>query len=266
MGLISTQPRTGDIVFECTRLKSVELLGKKGVITPDRDGCYTQVIGALGAFNSAGDFYDLEAGRKFFLSQSAFQRKIARGSLKAELGHPVREPGMTDEQFAERILKIDDDRVCGTWRKIWLSQEKIKDDKGRYVVPILGKIYPIGLKGNALREAFEAKGENVFFSIRSFTRDIPTKMGYFVKMLEYIVTFDQVGEPGISVAEKLLSPGLESYGSYRLDIETLIKAVDRSRKNNTGIESAGLYDFKERLVEIKNSRNISGNRANFTQW
>lgn len=195
------------VVFECIRLKGSS---KLGVIKPDKDGCYTQVIGGLNAYNSGGSFYELEAGLQFFQAQSSFQRKIGRGVLRAETGHPKKTPGMKEYEYGERILRIEETLVCGTWRKIWLSNADLRDEQGRRIVPIMGTIYPSGPYRDMLIHAFQSPGEQVCFSIRSFTNDIPRGDGTYIKKLLQIVTFDYVNEPGIWSAEKLLSPTLES--------------------------------------------------------
>lgn len=196
------------VVFECIRLKGSS---KLGVIKPDKDGCYTQVIGGLNAYNSGGSFYELEAGLQFFQAQSSFQRKIGRGVLRAETGHPKKTPGMKEYEYGERILRIEETLVCGTWKKIWLSNADLRDEQGRRIVPIMGTIYPSGPYRDMLIHAFQSPGEQVCFSIRSFTNDIPRGDGTFIKKLLQIVTFDYVNEPGIWSAEKLLSPNLESW-------------------------------------------------------
>jgi hypothetical protein len=196
------------VVFECIRLKGSN---KLGIIKPDKDGCYTQVIGGLNAYNSGGSFYELEAGLQFFQAQSSFQRKIGRGVLRAETGHPKKTPGMKEYEYGERILRIEETLVCGTWRKIWLSNADLRDEQGRRIVPIMGTIYPSGPYRDMLVHAFQSPGEQVCFSIRSFTNDIPRGDGTFIKKLLQIVTFDYVNEPGIWSAEKLLSPNLESW-------------------------------------------------------
>jgi len=230
------------VVFECIRLKGSS---KLGVIKPDKDGCYTQVIGGLNAYNSGGSFYELEAGLQFFQAQSSFQRKIGRGVLRAETGHPKKTPGMKEYEYGERILRIEETLVCGTWRKIWLSNADLRDEQGRRIVPIMGTIYPSGPYRDMLIHAFQSPGEQVCFSIRSFTNDIPRGDGTFIKKLLQIVTFDYVNEPGIWSAEKLLSPNLEHNSADRaLLSETLYKrrgkenALERSLFRDGVKESA----------------------------
>lgn len=240
------------VVFECIRLKGSS---KLGVIKPDKDGCYTQVIGGLNAYNSGGSFYELEAGLQFFQAQSSFQRKIGRGVLRAETGHPKKTPGMKEYEYGERILRIEETLVCGTWRKIWLSNADLRDEQGRRIVPIMGTIYPSGPYRDMLIHAFQSPGEQVCFSIRSFTNDIPRGDGTFIKKLLQIVTFDYVNEPGIWSAEKLLSPTLESRTDSSLERslfrdgvkESVLSPGLESHSDSSSLErsAAKLYGSKE---------------------
>ena len=226
-----------DIIFECTRLKGTN---KVGIIKPDRDGCYTQVIGALGAYNSAGSFYDLESGVRFFQAQSSFQRKIGRGVLRAETGHPKRLPGMKEYEYGSRILHIEETLVCGTWRRIWLSREDLRDDQGRRIIPIMGTIYPSGPYRDMLIHAYASPGEQVCYSIRSFTNDTPRGDGTYLKRLLQIVTFDYVTEPGMWNAEKLLSPNLEGYRESNLRSDPAARSLGSSQGNAEKLLSPNL--------------------------
>ena len=237
------------VVFECIRLKGSN---KLGVIKPDKDGCYTQVIGGLNAYNSGGSFYELEAGLQFFQAQSSFQRKIGRGVLRAETGHPKKTPGMKEYEYGERILRIEETLVCGTWRKIWLSNADLRDEQGRRIVPIMGTIYPSGPYKDMLIHAFQSPGEQVCFSIRSFTNDIPRGDGTFIKKLLQIVTFDYVNEPGIWSAEKLLSPNLEHNSADRA---LLSETLNKSRAKES-VLSPNLEEYSSNLEGYRESNSI----------
>lgn len=255
----------GDIVFENIRLRNTN---KIGVIKPDSEGCYTQVIGALGAFNSAGDFYDFDAAKRFFISNSSLMRRVSRGSLRAEWGHP-KSYGMNEDQFRMRILNIDENQECGTWVEIWLSKEKLKDEQGRYVIPIMGRIRPGGPKGHLLKAKFETPGEQVCFSIRSFTEDIPSPRGYWIKRLVDIVTFDYVNEPGIWNAEKLLSPNMESFQIGTDKDKVILKASDflnDLRYRNLGLESSYQKELIASLEEIANREAHKLQKRSFIHW
>ena len=239
--MLNRRGLSSSVVFECIRLKGSS---KLGVIKPDKDGCYTQVIGGLNAYNSGGSFYELEAGLQFFQAQSSFQRKIGRGVLRAETGHPKKTPGMKEYEYGERILRIEETLVCGTWRKIWLSNADLRDEQGRRIVPIMGTIYPSGPYRDMLIHAFQSPGEQVCFSIRSFTNDIPRGDGTFIKKLLQIVTFDYVNESGIWSAEKLLSPGLESHS----DSSSLDDGTDKYQRKESVLLSPTLENHSGSIL------------------
>lgn len=234
------------VVFEAIRLKGTN---KIGVIKPDSDGCYTQVIGGLNAYNSNEDFYCLEAGKKFFQNDSSFMRKIQRGVLRAEYGHPKREPGMSNHEYTARILRIEETMVCGTWRQIWLSRDTLKDNKGRVIVPIMGKIYPSGPYRDSLVHAFESAQEQVCFSIRSFTNDSYMPGGGKFKRLLNIVSFDYVNEPGIWNAEKLLSPSMESLEEVPMLVEDVIKGLEKDSEVSLECSQEN-NEFRNQLADI----------------
>lgn len=267
MGIFSTQRinqlggnqmANDQVSFEITRLKNSD---KQGVIKPDADGCYSMVIGAIDAHNSSGDFYDGPSMMKFFSDSSSFMRRMARGSLRAEWGHPRQTELDKDghviannQDFLRRVLDIYEKNVCGTWVKIWLGDEKVPDDKGIMVTPIWGKIRPSGPYGDALKKQFETPGENVNFSIRSLTRDVPMGGYHSKKYAQAIITFDYVNEPGMYVADKLLSPSLESLEGYVVEkyqasrdfVYDTIFGKDHTA--NLGFESSDIYhDLKDML-------------------
>lgn len=193
------------ITYSCTALAGKN---KKGVLTPDADGYYTVVLGALDFHNSAGQFYSFDGSRQVFEESSTFMRRVARGALNGECGHP-RPHGMTNQQFVSRILDIDEKNISHHIKEVTLQRDTVKDDKGHYVVAIIGKVKPAGPKGPALEAALQNPDQNVCFSIRSLTDDVVSATQW-TKNIRTCVTFDWVNEPGISVATKYHSPALES--------------------------------------------------------
>lgn len=190
--------------FECTRLNN-----KVGKLTKDKDGYYVMPVGGLNVFNSAGQFYVYEEAKALFEQSSQFMRRVQRGVLRAEVGHPVREPGMSEQDYVRRILTIRESNVCAFHKEIWLDFDSVKDAHGKPVIAIMSKVCPSGPHAAMLERAFENGGENVCFSIRAFTRDV-FQQGICKRILETIVTFDYVNEPGIDFAEKFKSTALES--------------------------------------------------------
>ena len=193
--------------FACTALSGSNKVGR---LTADENGYYTTVVGALDVFNSVGQYYAYEGARELFEQSSQFMRRVKKGNLMGEQGHPKFQPGMTDSQFAQRILSIYEENVCCHHKEIFLDFDNVKDEEGRPVIAIMSKVKPSGPHGAALRESFENPDENVNFSIRAFTDDFPDRSrGYTRRILRTIVTWDRVTEPGISVAQKFKSPSLE---------------------------------------------------------
>lgn len=187
--------------------------GKTGLLPPDSDGYYTLPVGGLNVHNSAGDFYILDGAKELF-QNSSFLRRVQNGALKGEVGHPVREPNMRDDQFLDRFLTIRETNICCHFSEVWLDEKSMRDKRGNPIVAIMAKVKPSGPMGHVLKESLENQKENFGFSVRGFTKDIPNGQNK-LRLLKTIITFDYVLEPGIEIATKFNSPALE-------DLTTLI--------------------------------------------
>lgn len=197
---------SNQIRFACTSLAASN---KAGVLKKDDAGYYEMVVGALNIFNSVGQYYVYEQARDLFESSSTFMRRVKRGVLRGELGHPKPLPGMSEEQFAQRVMSIYEDNVCCHHKEVYLDFDRVKDEHGQPVIAIISKVYPSGPHGEQLKRSLENPNENVCFSIRAFTDDFMDR-GTCKRILRTIVTWDQVLEPGLAVAEKFKAPALES--------------------------------------------------------
>jgi hypothetical protein len=163
------------IRFSCESLVGTN---RVGLLKQTDNGYYPMVVGALNVYNSGGSYYVYEQAKHLFEESSALMRRVKRGVLKGEYGHPVKQPGMTQEDFMYRAMDILPTNVCCHHRSIGLDFDSVKD-------------------------------ENVCFSIRAFSDD--KMLGkQNVKTLRNVITFDYVIEPGIAYAEKYKSPTLES--------------------------------------------------------
>ncbi|MDR3392302.1 MAG: hypothetical protein P4L77_11270 [Sulfuriferula sp.] len=222
--------------YGCTSLVGTN---KAGLLKPDGNGYYPMVVGALKMYNSAGEFYNFEEGKQVFDSSSHLQRRVARGVLKGEYGHPKMEVGMRPQQFAQRVLTIDEDKICCHFREIWLDTAGVKDKDGKAVVAIMAWVRPSGPYGQYLRESIENKDENVCFSIRAFTDD---KMIGTTKhrILKTVVTFDHVLEPGMAVAEKYKAPALESFNDQIITRGEFEMALKETAHSGIAMESNNL--------------------------
>lgn len=231
-------------VYQCTALVGTNKAGK---LKPNADGYYTLVVGGLNAFNSSGAYYPLGPAKSLFEDSSSFMRRIKNGNCKAECGHPKPTPGQTSRDFLQRVLQIEETRVCAHFRKIWLQEEGIKDAQGRPIIAIMAEVKPAGPMGPALKEALDNQHENVNFSIRSLTQDRMVPAGYLEKNIRQIICFDWVTEPGIPAANKYSSPALESFEETALVPEHLEAIESQYKELGVAVENSGLEGLRQAL-------------------
>ena len=242
--------------------------GRKGVLTPDSDGYYTMIVGALNTYNSAGEYYTAEGTTALFENSSHFMRRIQNKALYAELGHPKKSPDMSMEQFYNRIVTIEETNICGHFKEIVLDfkfGEKNPQLNNPKLIAIVGKVKPAGAKASALQLALENAQQNAAFSVRGLTENKYAN-GRTERRLTNIITFDHVVEPGISIADKLMAPGLEKrvIGTEArineltdtiLDRETL-KRVLTKNMSTVGMESShDLFSDIMKTVDGKRKTN-----------
>lgn len=227
----------------CTMLLGTE---KKGVLKPDADGYYTLVLGAYGAFNSAGMFYDLASALPFFQDNSPLIRMLKKGVLRGEYKHPEKQPGQSDQEYIGRIRQIDSDRVCSHFKSLRLEEGQ-RDEKGRPITVVIGEVRPSGPYGQVLKDALENPHENVYFSVRSLTMD---DMMRGIKYTKEIVTWDMVNEGGIYNANKYYSPALESFNEVEVTPTMLWGLADEQKRQQAmGMEAAGV-DYESLAKEL----------------
>lgn len=212
-----------ELYFSQTKLS---LFGKKGVMKPDEDGYYEFVIGALNCHNNTKSwFYTAEDVRQLFGPGSLFYRRVANGALRAEVGHPKRQPGMSDTQFADRMMDIDLNNVCAHFKEVWIDENFGKNHpvyKDPNLIAIMAKVKPSGPKKDILLEAIENKNENICFSIRAIADEAIVR-GKVIRALKDIISIDMVNEGGITVASKWDSPVTESI--VETDVMRLTKDI-----------------------------------------
>lgn len=212
-------------------------VGKQGKLTADENGYYTVVLGGLNAYNSSNELYTLKGVEQMFTSNSVLMRRVREGCLKIELGHPEFKPGMKKEEYFSRIERIDQKNVCGYIAEMWLDYENYRNPDGSKMVAIIGKVCPSGPHGQSLKESLERAGENVCFSVRSFTEDFQER-GKYIRVIRRLITFDLVIEPGIYNAKKFFSPALESIVDISYTREMLNKIANMPVLEGVGMESA----------------------------
>jgi|ERR1035437_7183778 hypothetical protein len=246
--------------FSCSALAGTN---KVGNLPCDANGYYTMVIGGLNISNSVGDYYSYDGCKDLFEGSSQFMRRISRGALRGEVGHPQQAPGQSMDDYISRILEIRETNVCVHFSEIWLDFDKMKDRNGRAVVAIMSKLIPSGPFGPMLEKSLKNPKENVCFSIRSFTDD-QFKGGVKVRNIRNIVTFDNVLEPGISIANKWDAPTLESLSNNLITKTQIQRVVNRECNSKVATENS-----KAQAMELITSFGWElpkGATAGFTRW
>lgn len=228
--------------YGCTALLGTN---KAGVLKPDAQGRYDMVLGALEYPNSVGDIYTLKSAQEFFKPGSSLMRRVGKGQLRSEYGHPKKLPGQSENEYLTRILTIEETLVCAHISDIYIDFDGVRDpETGNKIIAIRGKIKPSGPYGSVLKEMLDDPNQNVAFSIRSLT--LNRQVGYRQhKDFTQIVTWDYVNEPGLAPANKYAVPTLESHS---LDLET-IEALAKNEQNLISTESATL--LSELLQHLK---------------
>jgi hypothetical protein len=248
--------------FACTALAGTN---KVGDLKKDANGYFECVVGALNMFNSAGQFYVYEEAKALFEGSSQLQRRVARGALRGEYGHPKMQPGQSNDSFANRVMAIYEDNVCCHHKEITVDFDRVKDSNGRPVIAIISKVLPSGPMGAVLEKSLLNKDENVCFSIRAFTDDY-REAGLTKRVLKTVVTFDYVNEPGIAVAEKFKAPALEGLS----DIIITRGAMERNLQESSisGIATESMLASSEELFKSMGWSNpvAPNSRPVFLNW
>lgn len=246
--------------------------GKEGKLTPDSNGYYTVVLGALNTYNSVGEYYTAEGALQLFENSSHLMRRIKNGALYSELGHPKKLPGMTLDQFYHRVITIDETNVCGHISEVILDFNYGKDHpelNNSDLIAIIGKVKPAGSQANALQIALENPKQNTAFSVRGLTEN-RYRNGRVERILTNIITWDYVIEPGISIATKAHSPGLESIAKEEINIvDVLNTTVDKDVLKNIikkNMSHVSMEDSHNIYNDILSKLEINGTKSKLSDW
>lgn len=222
-------------IYSCTSLYGTNKVGK---LKPDANGYYPVVLGAFDFKNGSGENYPFSSVKQLFKSSSSLMRRIHNGQCHGELGHPRREPGMSYSDYIQRILEIHEDKISHHIRSVNIDTNSVKDENGKPIIAVIGDVRPSGPHGAVLKESMENPDENVCFSVRSLVKR-SVEMGVVQKHIKLLITWDNVTQPGISVANKYSCPALESND---LDYAITSKVIDDIAANNETIamENAGI--------------------------
>lgn len=211
--------------------------GKKGILKKLDNDYFEIILGAWGTTGNGGWIYDEQAAINYMNQDSQWLQAIRDQQLRSEWGHPVRQPGMTDQEWFQRIHTILESNWSSHIRKIHLSTNTVTDKKGRKVIAVIGEVTPSGKHADAFRRQLENPDEDVSYSVRSFARKC---FRTHRKFINKIINFDSVGTPGIGVASKRYTPSMEAmqYGDataaldeWELNLESLESEMNESMES-----------------------------------
>ena len=259
------------VFFSATKLP---MLKKRGVIKPDADGYYELIVGGLNTHNNTGAwYYTIEGVRELFGPGSLLHRRIANGCLRAEVNHPKKRPGETDEKFFERMLDIDRDNVCAHFKELWLDENFGRNHpeyNNPHLVAMMAKVKPSEPKGAMLKESLENPNENVCFSIRALA-DEGYYQGKRIRVLKEIIAIDLVNESGILMATKWDSPATESISNIKSDssddgesfriTQSLLSRISKGSEVGLAVESS-----QEMAAYISNKYFASKSSPIYSRW
>lgn len=226
------------VLFESTKLSTKQ--GKTGILTPDSEGYFTMVVGALNALNASNQFYTANGAKELFTSSSVFARRLKNGVVFAEVEHPKREKGMTDDDYMDRLLHIDRKNACAHIKDVWLDENYGRNNPSvgnPNMIAIMAKVKPWGPHAAILADAIKTGSINVCFSIRAFAES-HFSGGRSVRVLETIVTFDCVLEGGIAVASKWDTPTLETITEKAVTQKMLQRFLDKTINSPVALEDS----------------------------
>lgn len=239
--------------------------GRKGIIKPDAAGYYEMCIGGFNIKNAGGAIYTAEYGRKIFAQNSDFMRRLKNKSLKGEAGHPRRTPGMSQQDWFNRTLDIDEGRVCVYW-----SHFDLDDNYGRNnpevgepnMVGVMARFRPGGVMGDFLARDMADGETNVCFSFRALSEPYMER-GQKCFAMQILSTVDYVIEPGLHPANKMASPTMESRTMSMVSnevtnfspsvIEEAARAIEEARNRGVTMESGNM------VMALRNAQRMNHN-------
>lgn len=234
--------------LQCTALNGSNKVGK---LEPDENGYYKVVLGGFDIPNPQGNVYPYKAAKHLFEESSTLMRNITSGNLYGEWGHPKRQPGQTLSNYIKRCSIVDEANIAFHIKKIEISESEVKDDSGNTVVSVIGWVKGVGPKASEFDKMLANPDQNVCFSIRAATDDVPNANGKLNRNLTSIITWDFVVYPGLKVAQKYKSPALESFDSVSVGEEELrCLKFEIQNSKELAMEDAGALDV---INEILNS-------------
>lgn len=244
--------------FEVTALKGVNRVGNIKRL----DNNYLEVIlGALEFDNSIGAVYDQQRVERILAANGLFQKRINEGYLRGEWGHPKEYDYPDYRKFIQRIHTIDERNWAIHIRKVWVVPNFVLPNSQR-ICAIMGEVCSTGARRDDFDKIMANPDENLAFSIRSMATDRVVG-GKVRKYVDNIITWDLVNEPGLSVANKYMSPSCES--ALVVPVQPAIIRSMAEDKSLVSVESS----FKGTIDAIRNldrATLLSGKSGLVARW
>ena len=189
--------------YSCTCMPGISKVSK---MKPNEKGYYRHILGGFNLSNESGVYYPMtDTVKKLFEETGLIRRRIEKGMLRSESGHPDL-TGLSHVDALKRLAHIDTTRTCAHIKEVELVQSK--DHKGKDVVLVYGWVKPSGPYGTSLKDQLDNPEENVAFSVRSFCQTTMYR-GRIAKLVTDVLTYDNVSEPGIGLANQYDTVSLE---------------------------------------------------------
>lgn len=228
--------------------------GKKGVLKKLDNGYSEVLIGAFGAFGNGGWLYDERTAIHYMNNNPEFLQLLANKRLRSEWGHPVRQPGMSDIEWFERVNTILESNWSSHQRKLHLSSDTVKDEKGRAVIAIIAETTPCGPHAKEFERIMENPDEDLNYSIRSFAkRDFNTMRKHITK----IINFDNVWTPGIKSISKFNTPSMESASVVGNMLDETEFYLDQLREGYTESANDESFEHDQGMIKIIDSLTLT---------
>lgn len=248
-----------NLKFSCAALTNYNGHSIKA-LEPDENGCYSVVLGCVGAPTRANVIYEPKSLIGAMSDpNSRFNICLRDGNLFGEWGHP--DVYSNNQEDIRRLLKIDESKMSHLFTKIWVDEEPVMMH-GIPAYPIRALVKPCGPYGAYLEKSLRDPSINTSFSIRSLcTPGTGPESKYEYRNVQLVVTFDAVGAPGYEIASKRYSAGEESFE----EINVTRKDLDGVVKNcSAGMESIMLTDRDICRIYNDTRVNVCGEKTTIT--
>ena len=198
-----------------------------GPIEQDEDGYYYVNLGTIGIPNKSGVIYEMTPAvlDKFKNKNGTMYRKLLRGQLRGECGHPKIQKGMTKTEWIERNLWIEPTLYGLTIRHVDYRMQN-------NIMECWGWIKPTGAYASTIKDSLDDPHSNTAFSIRVIATERKVN-GIKIRTIIIPVTWDFVGGNGVVGASK----------------ENWVNSAVRTESDDVYFGEKEVIELREHLVE-----------------